>query len=169
MTGISVTVDGTEHTTDVDPRLTLVRYLRECLDLTGTKVGCDTGDCGACTVDLDGDSVKSCLVLAVQADQRQVTTAQGLLLDGELAPLQQSFHDHHALQCGFCTSGMIMSARDLLRREPDPSAQQIRRALKGNLCRCTGYQNIVAAVLAASSDLRGRRPDPPAAEDLNRV
>ncbi|WP_327687111.1 (2Fe-2S)-binding protein [Streptomyces sp. NBC_00467] len=151
MTRITVTVDGTTHEDEVEPRLLLVRYLRDRLGLTGTKIGCETGDCGSCTVDLDGMSVKSCLVLAVQADRREVTTAQGLVRDGELHPLQQSFHDHHALQCGYCTSGMVMAARDLLRRNPDPSTQEVRNGLKGNLCRCTGYQNIVAAVLAAAS------------------
>ncbi|TQJ01644.1 (2Fe-2S)-binding protein [Amycolatopsis cihanbeyliensis] len=150
MNHISVTVDGTTHEGEVEPQLLLVLYLRDRLNLTGTKIGCDTGDCGSCTVDLDGASVKSCLVLAVQAHQREVTTAQGLVRKGELHPLQQSFHEHHALQCGYCTSGMVMAARDLLRRNRDPSAQEVRNALKGNLCRCTGYQNVVAAVLAAA-------------------
>jgi aerobic carbon-monoxide dehydrogenase small subunit len=145
-----MTVDGTTHEDEVEPQLLLVHYLRDCLGMTGTKIGCDTGDCGSCTVDLDEASVKSCLVLAVQTDQREVTTAQGLVRDSELHPLQQSFHEHHALQCGYCTSGMVMAARDLLRRNPDPSAQEVRNALKGNLCRCTGYQNIVTAVLAAA-------------------
>ena len=150
MTHISVTVDGTTHEDEVEPQLLLVHYLRDRLQLTGTKIGCDTGDCGSCTVDLDGASVKSCLVLAAQTDQREVTTAQGLVRNGELHPLQQSFHEHHALQCGYCTSGMVMAARDLLRRNPNPSAQEVRNGLKGNLCRCTGYQSIVTAVLAAA-------------------
>ena len=150
MTRISVSVDGTTHEDEVDPLLLLVRYLRDRLGLTGTKIGCETGDCGTCTVDLDDMTVKSCLVLAVQAYRRAVTTAQGLVHNGELHPLQWSFQDHHALQCGYCTSGMVMAARDLLRRNPDPSAQEVRNGLKGNLCRCTGYENIVAAVLAAA-------------------
>lgn len=147
---VRLRVDGTDHDDNVEPRLLLVNYLRDHLDLTATKVGCDTGDCGACTVDLDDLSVKSCLVLAVQADGCQVTTAQGLGRAGEQHPLQQSFHQHHALQCGFCTSGMLVAARDLLRQNPDPSPEEVRQALRGNFCRCTGYQNIVAAVLATT-------------------
>lgn len=152
MNRISVNVDGTTYEGEVEPRLLLVHYLRDRLNLTCTTVGCDTGNCGACTVDLDGLSVKSCLVLAVQADGGEVTTAQGLARDGEWHPLQRSFHEQHALQCGYCTPGMIMAARDLLRYRPDPGPQEIRHALEGNLCRCTGYQNIVKAVLAAASD-----------------
>nr|AKC92642.1 putative CO dehydrogenase subunit [Amycolatopsis sp. SANK 60206] len=148
---ISVTVDGSRHEGSVEPRLLLVHYLRDHLGLTGTTIGCDTGNCGSCTVDLDGASAKSCLVLAVQADRCEVITMQGLARDGEWHPLQRSFHEQHALQCGYCTPGMIMSARDLLRDNPDPGPEEIRAALRGNLCRCTGYQNIVKAVLAASS------------------
>ncbi|MFE0177193.1 (2Fe-2S)-binding protein [Streptomyces sp. NPDC059002] len=151
MNRISVRVDGTTYEDEVEPRLLLVHYLRERLGLTATTIGCDTGNCGACTVDLDGVSVKSCSVLAVQADDGEVTTVEGLAQDGEWHPLQRSFHEDHALQCGFCTPGMIMAARDLLRRNPDPGPAEIRRALKGNLCRCTGYQNIVKAVLAAAA------------------
>ncbi|WP_405775496.1 (2Fe-2S)-binding protein [Streptomyces sp. NBC_01390] len=152
MNRISVNVDGTVYEDEVETRLLLVHYLRDLLNRTGTTVGCDTGNCGACTVDLDGMSIKSCLVLAVQADGCAVTTIQGLAVEGELTALQRSFHEQHALQCGYCTPGMIMAARDLLRRNPDPSPKEIRQALAGNLCRCTGYQNIVGAVLAAASD-----------------
>ncbi|GHE06056.1 (2Fe-2S)-binding protein [Streptomyces alanosinicus] len=150
MTRISVNVDGTTYEDDVEPRLLLAHYLRDRLGLTGTPIGCDTSNCGACTVDLDGASVKSCSVLAVQADGRAVTTIQGLAKDGEWTPLQRAFHEQHALQCGYCTPGMIMAARDLLRENPHPDPDEIRQALEGNLCRCTGYQNIVRAVLAAS-------------------
>ncbi|MEU5191610.1 (2Fe-2S)-binding protein [Streptomyces klenkii] len=152
MNRMSVTVDGTTHEDEVEPRLLLVHYLRDRLGLTGTTIGCDTGNCGACTVDLDGASAKSCLVLAVQADGCEVTTVQGLAQDGEWHPLQRSFHEQHALQCGYCTPGMVMGACDLLRHNPDPSPQEIRHALEGNLCRCTGYQNIVKAVRAVACD-----------------
>ncbi|KOV63943.1 (2Fe-2S)-binding protein [Streptomyces sp. MMG1121] len=150
MTRISVTVDGTTYEDDVEPRLLLAHYLRDRLGLTGTPIGCDTSHCGACTVDLDGASAKSCSVLAVQADGCEVTTIQGLAHDGAWTALQQAFHDQHALQCGYCTPGMIMAARDLLRENPHPCPDEIRQALEGNLCRCTGYQNIVRAVLEAS-------------------
>lgn len=150
MTRISVKVDGTTYEDEVEPRLLLVHYLRDHLGLTGTPIGCDTSNCGACTVDLDGETVKSCSVLAVQADGSEVTTIQGLAQDGEWHALQKAFHERHALQCGYCTPGMIMAARDLLRENPAPAAQEVREALEGNLCRCTGYQNIVLAVLAAS-------------------
>jgi carbon-monoxide dehydrogenase small subunit len=152
MTRISVKVDGTTYEDDVEPRLLLVHYLRDRLGLTGTPVGCDTTNCGACTVDLDGESVKSCTVLAVQADGCAVTTIQGLATDGDWHPLQKAFHEQHALQCGFCTPGMIMAARDLLEENPHPTADEVRLALEGNLCRCTGYQNIVNAVLAAAGN-----------------
>ncbi|GAA2924829.1 (2Fe-2S)-binding protein [Streptomyces mexicanus] len=152
MTHISVTVDGTTYEDEVEPRLLLVHYLRDRLGLTGTPIGCDTSNCGACTVELDGTSVKSCTVLAVQADGGEVTTVQGLARDGRWTPLQRSFHEHHALQCGYCTPGMIMAARDLLRENPHPTAEEVRKALEGNLCRCTGYQNIVRAVLAAAEE-----------------
>jgi aerobic carbon-monoxide dehydrogenase small subunit len=150
MTRISVTVDGTSHADDVEPRLLLVHWLRDRLGRTGTVVGCDTSNCGACTVLLNGRSVKSCALLAVQADGGTVTTIQGLA-NGELHPVQQAFHEQHALQCGYCTPGMIMAAVDLLAEYPDPSDEQIREGLEGNLCRCTGYQNIVRAVRAAAS------------------
>jgi carbon-monoxide dehydrogenase small subunit len=150
MTRISVTVDGTTYTDDVEPRTLLVQHLRENLGKTGTVIGCDTSNCGACTVLLDGRSVKSCAVLAVQADGREVTTIEGLASDGELHPVQRAFHESHALQCGFCTPGMIMQAIDLLADNPNPSDDDVRLGLEGNLCRCTGYQNIVRAVQAAA-------------------
>jgi aerobic carbon-monoxide dehydrogenase small subunit len=151
MTRITVSVDGVSYSDDVEPRTLLVHYLRETLGKTGTVVGCDTSNCGACTVHLDGTSVKSCSVLAVQADGSEVTTIEGLATDGELHPMQKAFHEHHALQCGFCTPGMIMSACALLKDIPDPDETQIREGLEGNLCRCTGYQNIVAAVKSAAT------------------
>ena len=151
MTRITLTVDGTSYTDDVEPRTLLVLYLREQLGKTGTVVGCDTSNCGACTVHLDGRSVKSCTMLAVQADGHDVTTIEGLARDGELHPMQQAFHDHHGLQCGYCTPGMIMQSIDLLKDNPDPSDHDVRMGLEGNLCRCTGYHNIVKAVRAAAS------------------
>jgi aerobic carbon-monoxide dehydrogenase small subunit len=151
MTRITVNVDGVYYSDDVEPRTLLVHYLRETLGKTGTVIGCDTSNCGACTVHLDGTSVKSCSVLAVQADGSEVTTIEGLATDGELHPLQKAFHEHHALQCGFCTPGMIMSACALLKDNPDPDEHQIREGLEGNLCRCTGYQNIVAAVKSVAT------------------
>jgi len=151
---ITVTVDGTTYTDDVEPRMLLVHYLREKLGKVGTVVGCDTSNCGACTVHMDGQSVKSCSVLAVQADGSELTTIEGLARDGTLHPLQQSFHDNHALQCGFCTPGMIMQSLDVLAEHPDPDEQQVREGLEGNLCRCTGYQNIVRAVQDAAHDMR---------------
>ena len=151
MTRIAVTVDGTNYSDDVEPRTLLVHYLRENLGKTGTVVGCDTSNCGACTVHLDGRSVKSCAVLAVQADGHEVTTIEGLASNGTLHPMQQAFHENHALQCGFCTPGMIMQALDVLADNPDPSEDEIRLGLEGNLCRCTGYQNIVRAVQAAAA------------------
>ena len=147
---VSVTVDGVSYTDDVEPRMLLVHYLRERLGKTGTVVGCDTSNCGACTVHLDGQSVKSCSVLAVQADGSTVTTIEGLADGDQLHPVQQAFHEQHALQCGFCTPGMIMQAVDLLKDNPDPTEEQVRDGLEGNLCRCTGYQNVVRAVLAAA-------------------
>jgi carbon-monoxide dehydrogenase small subunit len=149
MTRITMTVDGTSYTDDVEPRMLLVHHLRENLGKTGTVVGCDTSNCGACTVHLDGRSVKSCTLLAVQADGHEVTTIEGLATNGELHPVQQAFHDKHALQCGFCTPGMIMQAIDLLNDNPNPSDEDVRLGMEGNLCRCTGYQNIVRAVQAA--------------------
>jgi aerobic carbon-monoxide dehydrogenase small subunit len=148
---ISVTVDGVRYSDDVEPRTLLVHYLRERLGKTGTVVGCDTSNCGSCTVHLDGRSVKSCSVLAVQADGATVTTIEGLAgPDGALHPVQQAFHECHALQCGFCTPGMIMQAVDLLSDHPDPSEEQVREGIEGNLCRCTGYENIVRAVRKAA-------------------
>ncbi|KQX67044.1 MAG: (2Fe-2S)-binding protein [Angustibacter sp.] len=150
MTRVTVTVDGTQYTDDVEPRMLLVQYLRETLGKVGTVIGCDTSSCGACTVHLDGQSVKSCSVLAVQADGREVTTIEGLATDGQLHPVQQAFHENHALQCGFCTPGMIMQSVALLKDNPNPSEADVRHNLEGNLCRCTGYQNIVKAVQAAA-------------------
>lgn len=151
MTRISVTVDGVAYDDDVEPRLLLVHYLRERLGKVGTVVGCDTSNCGACTVLLGGKSAKSCTVLAVQADGSEVTTIEGLATDGGLHPVQQAFHENHALQCGFCTPGMIMATVDLLAENPHPSEDEIKDGIEGNLCRCTGYQNIIKAVAAAAS------------------
>ena len=150
MAKVSVTVNGKVRTADVEPRTLLVQYLREQVGKTGTVVGCDTSNCGACTVHLDGTSVKACNVLAVQADGSSVTTIEGLAKDGQLHPLQEGFWEEHGLQCGYCTPGMIMAGADLLAKNPDPSEQEVREALAGNLCRCTGYHNIVKAVLSAA-------------------
>jgi len=150
MVQISMTVDGVSHTDDVEPRLLLVHYLRDQLGRTGTPVGCDTSNCGTCTVLLDGSSVKSCTVFAVQADGGSVTTIQGLALDGSWHPVQKAFHECHALQCGYCTPGMVMASVDLLSRNPDPTDAEIREGLEGNLCRCTGYQNIVVSIAAGA-------------------
>jgi aerobic carbon-monoxide dehydrogenase small subunit len=148
---LRLTVNGVRHELAVEPRLLLVHLLRERLGLTGAHVGCDTTNCGACTVHLDGESVKSCTVLAVQADGAEVTTIEGLAPAGGLHPLQEGFWEKHGLQCGFCTPGMIMAAADLLRRNPNPTDEEIRHGLEGNLCRCTGYQNIVEAVKTAAA------------------
>ena len=153
MSTISITVNGVEQTREVEPRLLLVHFLRETLGLTGTHVGCDTSQCGACTVLLDGASVKSCSLFAVQADGRKVTSIEGLAKDGKLHPLQDGFWQEHGLQCGFCTSGMIMSSCHLLAQNPHPSEAEIRHGLEGNLCRCTGYHNIVKAVQHAAAKL----------------
>jgi len=148
VTRISVTVNGQRHEADVEPRTLLVYFLREQLGLTGTNVGCDTSSCGSCTVHLDGESVKSCTLLAAQADGREVATIESMAdADGTLHPLQDAFHRHHGLQCGFCTPGMLMAAASLLRENPSPTEAEVREGLEGNLCRCTGYQNIVTAVL----------------------
>ena len=147
---ISVTVNGPTHSSDVEPRLLLVHYLRDVLDLTGTNVGCDTSSCGACTIHLDGQSVKSCTVLAVQADGAEITTIEGLATDAGMHPMQQAFAEHHGLQCGFCTPGMVMAAVGLLDEQPDATEDDIRVGLEGNLCRCTGYHNIVQAVLSCT-------------------
>ena len=151
---MQVTVNGKAHEKEVDPRLLLVHFLREDLGLTGTKIGCDTSQCGACVVRMDGITVKSCTFLAVQADGSQITTIECLAPKGELDPVQQAFWDKHGLPCGYCTSGMIMTTVELLEKNPDPSADQVREGLKGNICRCTGYQNIVRAVLAAAEAKR---------------
>jgi carbon-monoxide dehydrogenase small subunit len=151
MVRVNVTVDGVKRSDDVEPRTLLVHYLRETLGLVGTPVGCDTSNCGACTVLLDGTSVKSCSVLAVQTDGAAVTTIEGIGgPDGEFHPVQQAFHEAHGLQCGFCTPGMVMASIDLLSRNPKPNEHDIREGLEGNLCRCTGYQNIVKAVAMAA-------------------
>jgi carbon-monoxide dehydrogenase small subunit len=148
---LKLTVNGVARSGDVEPRLLLVHYLREELGLRAANVGCDTTSCGACTVLLNGESVKSCTVLAVQANGQEVTTAEGLASpDGEMSPVQQAFRAHHGLQCGFCTPGMVMAATSLLRENPHPTEQQVREGLEGNFCRCTGYHNIVRAVLAAA-------------------
>ena len=154
-TTITVNVDKVDYTDDVEPRMLLVQYLRESLGKTGTLIGCDTSNCGACTVHLDGVSVKSCTMFAVQADCHEVTTIEGLAHDGELHPMQAAFHECHALQCGFCTPGMIMQSIDLIREHPDPDEQTVRDGLEGNLCRCTGYQNIVKAVQTAAKATAG--------------
>jgi carbon-monoxide dehydrogenase small subunit len=156
MTAIRLVVNGETVALDVEPRLLLVDLLRDELDLTGTKVGCDTSSCGTCTVHLDGRAVKSCTVLAVQADGSTVRTVEDLAPDGEhLHPLQAAFVEHHGLQCGFCTPGMLMTALDLLARDPDPADGEIRHALHGNLCRCTGYQSIVASIQEGAAAMRG--------------
>ncbi len=147
---ITLHVNGVARTADVEPRALLAYVLRDQLDLTGTHIGCDTSQCGACTVHVDGQAVKSCTMLAVQAEGREITTIEGLARDGALHPLQQAFWEKHGLQCGFCTPGMIMTAADLLAQNPKPTDGEIRHALEGNLCRCTGYQNIIAAVQAAA-------------------
>ena len=154
MAQVKVVVDGVPYVDDVEPRMLLVYYLRERLGKIGTVVGCDTSNCGACTVHLDGRSVKSCAVLAVQADGSEVTTIEGLARDGELHPVQKAFTECHALQCGFCTPGMIMQAVDLLGDNPDPDEDEVREGIEGNLCRCTGYQNIVRAVQRAAQAMK---------------
>jgi aerobic carbon-monoxide dehydrogenase small subunit len=146
---ISVDVNGQGHTHDVEPRVLLVQYLRERLGLTGTNIGCDTSSCGACTVLVDGESVKSCTMLAVQVDGSSVTTIEGLADGAQLHPVQQAFQDEHGLQCGFCTPGMVMAAVSLLDEHPDPTEAEVREGIEGNLCRCTGYHNIVRAIMAA--------------------
>ena len=156
MTRVAVTVNGSPREADVEPRTLLVYFLRDQLGLTGTNVGCDTSSCGSCTVLLDGESVKSCTLLALQADGREITTIEGLASNGELHPLQEAFHRHHGLQCGYCTPGMIMAAAGLIAEADGPlSEEAVRDGLEGNLCRCTGYQGIVAAVLAAQEQMSG--------------
>ena len=154
---VSVSVNGVTHEAEVEPRLLLVHFLRDRLGLTGTNVGCDTSQCGSCTVIVDGMAVKSCTVLAVQADGSKVTTIEGLAKNGALHPIQQAFWDKHGLQCGFCSPGMMLTAWDLIRKNPNPSEADVRHGIDGNLCRCTGYQNIVAAVREAASKMKEAR------------
>ena len=160
MSTISVTVNGRTYQSDVEPRTLLVHYLREQLNLTGTHIGCDTSQCGACVVHINGQSVKSCTVLAVQADGAEITTIESLAQNGQLHPLQEGFWEKHGLQCGYCTPGMIMSAYDLLQQNPNPTEDEIRHGLEGNLCRCTGYQNIVKAVQYAADKMNGSGNSP---------
>ncbi len=155
---VTVTVNGSEHSAEVEPRLLLVHFLRETLSLTGTHIGCDTSHCGACTVLVDGVPVKSCTYLAVQADGRSIETVEGLLDGGQLSPIQAAFKQEHGLQCGFCTPGMMLAAKALLATNPDPSDEEIRWALSGNICRCTGYMNIVRAVQAAAKAAAESQP-----------
>ncbi|MCL4861178.1 MAG: (2Fe-2S)-binding protein [Caldilineaceae bacterium] len=155
MPTISVTVNGKTHTREVEPRLLLVDFLRDMLGLTGANVACDTSQCGACTIHMDGMAVKSCTVLAVQADGSEVTTIEGLATNGQLHPMQQAFWDKHGLQCGFCTPGMVMAAVKLVEANPDITEAEIRHGLEGNFCRCTGYQNIVNAVAAVAGAMKG--------------
>ncbi len=155
MTQISVTVDGVNYSDDVEPRTLLVHYLREQLGKVGTVVGCDTSNCGACTVHLDGEAVKSCTVFAVQADGSTITTIEGLAQNGNLHPMQKAFHEMHGLQCGYCTPGMIMAAIDLANDNPNPTEDEVREGIEGNLCRCTGYQNIVRAVQQGAREMSG--------------
>lgn len=155
MTQISVTINGKTYTKDVEPRTLLVHFLRDHLELTGTNIGCDTSQCGACTVHLDGLAVKSCATLAVQADGAAVTTIEGLASNGQLHPMQQAFWDNHGLQCGYCTPGMIMAATKLVEGRPEISDDEIRHGLEGNICRCTGYENIVRSVKAAAAQMGG--------------
>ena len=157
MANVSVTVNGVAREADVEPRTLLVYFLRETLVLTGTNVGCDTTSCGSCTVLLDGESVKSCNLLAVQVDGREVTTIEGLATDGQMHPIQEAFHRNHGLQCGYCTPGMIMAAASYLRENPDPTDEQVRESLEGNLCRCTGYHNIVKSILDAAGQMSGAK------------
>ncbi len=153
---ISITVNGAPYSREVEPRLLLVHFLRETLHLTGTHVGCDTSQCGACTIRLNGQAVKSCTVFAVQANGGDVTTVEGLAQSGELHPIQEAFHECHGLQCGFCTPGMMMAVTQLLDRYPEPTLEQIKHQLDGNICRCTGYHNIIKAVQVAGKKIRAR-------------
>ena len=148
---IRVTVNGTAHESDVEPRTLLVHYVREALGLTGTNIGCDTSSCGACSIHLNGEAVKSCTVLAVQADGCEVTTIEGMANGGEMHPMQKAFMENHGLQCGYCTPGMVMAATSLLKENPNPTEEEVRIGLEGNLCRCTGYHNIVKSVLACAA------------------
>lgn len=157
---ITITVNGTSYTREVDARLLLVHFIREDLELTGTHIGCDTSHCGACTVIMDGQAIKSCTAFAVQANGRAVETIEGMNRNGTLHPLQEGFWERHGLQCGYCTPGMIMSARHLLEKNPDPTEEEIRWAISGNLCRCTGYNKIVEAIQFAASKMAGEKPEP---------
>ncbi len=157
MTHVSVTVNGEMRSADIEPRTLLVYFIRETLGLTGTNVGCDTSSCGSCTVLLDGESVKSCTLLAAQVDGREVTTIEAMADGDELHPLQEAFHRNHGLQCGFCTPGMIMAASSYLKEHPNPTEEEVREALEGNLCRCTGYQNIVKSILDAAGQMSGAK------------
>jgi carbon-monoxide dehydrogenase small subunit len=154
---VSVTVNGVAREAEVEPRTLLVYFLRESLGLTGTNVGCDTSSCGSCTVLLDGESVKSCTLLAVQAEGREITTIEGIANDGQMHPIQDAFHRNHGLQCGYCTPGMIMAAAGFLQENPNPTDEQVRESLEGNLCRCTGYQNIVKSILDAAGTMSGAK------------
>ena len=157
MANVSITVNGVARQADVEPRTLLVYFLRETLGLTGTNVGCDTTSCGSCTVLVDGESVKSCNLLAVQVDGREVTTIEGMATDGQMHPIQEAFHRNHGLQCGYCTPGMIMAAASYLQENTNPTDEQVRESLEGNLCRCTGYQNIVRSILDAAGQMSGAK------------
>ena len=154
---VSVTVNGVAREAEVEPRTLLVYFLRETLGLTGTNVGCDTSSCGSCTVLLDGESVKSCTLLAVQVDGREITTIEGLATNGQMHPIQEAFRNNHGLQCGFCTPGMVMAAASYLKENPSPSEEEVRESLEGNLCRCTGYHNIVQSILDAAGQMSGAK------------
>jgi aerobic carbon-monoxide dehydrogenase small subunit len=154
---VSVTINGVAREADVEPRTLLVYFLRETLGLTGTNVGCDTSSCGSCTVLLDGESVKSCTLLAVQAEGREITTIEGMSSDGQMHPIQEAFHRNHGLQCGYCTPGMIMAAASYLKETPNPTEAEVRLSLEGNLCRCTGYHNIVSSILDAAGQMTGAK------------
>jgi carbon-monoxide dehydrogenase small subunit len=157
MANVSVTVNGVARQADVEPRTLLVYFLRDTLGLTGTNVGCDTTSCGSCTVLVDGESVKSCNLLAVQVDGREVTTIEGMATDGQMHPIQEAFHRNHGLQCGYCTPGMIMAAASFLQENSNPTDEQVRESLEGNLCRCTGYHNIVKSILDAAGQMSGAK------------
>ena len=152
---VTITVNGVEHTAEIEPRLLMVHFIRDVLELSGTHIGCDTTNCGACTVLLNGKAVKSCTVFAVQADGKKVITIEGIAQNGELHPLQEGFREEHGLQCGFCTPGMIMRAYELLQKNPDPTEEEIRWGISGNLCRCTGYVNIVKSIQYAAEKMKG--------------
>jgi len=154
---VSVTVNGNAREAEVEPRTLLVYFLRESLGLTGTNVGCDTSSCGSCTILLDGESVKSCTLLAVQAEGREITTIEGMASNGQMHPIQEAFHRNHGLQCGYCTPGMIMAAASYLKETPNPTEEQVRLSLEGNLCRCTGYHNIVKSILDAAGQMTGAK------------